>query len=153
MPYVKVVNSRVEKYPYTIADLRSENPNDSIDEWFSEAMTFKYGVFPVHEVSRPSDYTKNYVEGEPSFVVSKWVQTWVESPASDDEIANRLLVKWDEIRRERNRLLSKCDWTQLEDSPLTPEKKDEWASYRQYLRDITEITNPFDIEFPEEPDA
>jgi hypothetical protein len=153
MPYAKIVNSKVDKYPYTISDLRSDYPNDSIEEWFSDAMAFKYNVFPVHEVARPVDYTKNYEEGEPTFQVSKWVQTWVESEASESQIANRILIKWDEIRRERNNLLSRCDWTQLEDSPLTPEKKDEWASYRQYLRDITEATSPFDIEFPEEPDA
>ena len=40
-------------------------------------------------------------------------------------------------RRIRERLLRDSDWTQLPDSPLTPEKKAEWVLYRQALRDIT----------------
>ena len=42
-----------------------------------------------------------------------------------------------EVRIERNELLKQSDWTQFSDSPLTAEKKAEWATYRQALRDIT----------------
>jgi hypothetical protein len=35
-------------------------------------------------------------------------------------------------------LLNECDWTQLADSPLTDQKRSEWATYRQALRDILE---------------
>jgi Phage tail assembly chaperone protein len=42
------------------------------------------------------------------------------------------------IRAKRNQKLSACDWTQTLDSPLTPEKKAEWAAYRQLLRDFPE---------------
>ena len=41
------------------------------------------------------------------------------------------------IRKERNQLLAECDWTQFTDTPLSVEKKAEWATYRQALRDIT----------------
>ena len=40
-----------------------------------------------------------------------------------------------EVRMQRNGLLAASDWTQLADSPLTDEKKAEWATYRQALRD------------------
>lgn len=40
------------------------------------------------------------------------------------------------IRIERDDLLSKSDWTQGADSPLSEEKKTEWAAYRQSLRDL-----------------
>jgi len=43
---------------------------------------------------------------------------------------------WKLIRTERNRLLSESDWTQLLDSPLTTEKRIEWQTYRQQLRDF-----------------
>ena len=39
------------------------------------------------------------------------------------------------VRRNRNGLLAASDWTQLVDSPLADEKKAEWATYRQALRD------------------
>ena len=40
------------------------------------------------------------------------------------------------VRAQRGRLLAQSDWTQLPDVPLTT--KEEWAVYRQALRDITE---------------
>jgi hypothetical protein len=39
----------------------------------------------------------------------------------------------DDIRAQRNRLLSACDWTQLADAPVDDLA---WAVYRQALRDI-----------------
>lgn len=60
----------------------------------------------------------------------------------------------DKIKSDRFVMLQACDWTQANDSPLTPEKKAEWATYRQALRDITE-TQPnvmyADVVWPEEP--
>ena len=39
-------------------------------------------------------------------------------------------------RSQRNAFLSDSDWTQYaEDNPLSDEKKAEWATYRQALRD------------------
>lgn len=43
------------------------------------------------------------------------------------------------IRSYRDKLLSSCDWTQAADSPLSDDKKAEWATYRQELRDITSL--------------
>ena len=42
------------------------------------------------------------------------------------------------LRSKRNSLLSKSDWTQFPDSPLSDIKKTKWATYRQALRDIPE---------------
>ena len=39
------------------------------------------------------------------------------------------------IRIRRRYLLNQCDWTQANDSPLSEEKKIEWANYRQTLRE------------------
>lgn len=50
------------------------------------------------------------------------------------------------FREQRDLLLQQSDWTQSNDSPLTAEKKQEWATYRQALRDLpsntTDFTNP-----------
>ena len=40
------------------------------------------------------------------------------------------------LRTIRGGILIGSDWTQFPDSPLTNEKKAEWATYRQALRDI-----------------
>ena len=39
-------------------------------------------------------------------------------------------------RIQRDVLLAACDWTQGNDSPLSVELKESWATYRQALRDL-----------------
>lgn len=52
-------------------------------------------------------------------------------------------------RSQRNLLLRLSDWTQLPDSPANSQ---EWAVYRQALRDITlQEGFPSNIEWPQEP--
>jgi hypothetical protein len=52
------------------------------------------------------------------------------------------------VRDERNRLLSETDWMALSDNTMI----DEWASYRQVLRDITfQEGFPFAVEWPTKP--
>ena len=41
-----------------------------------------------------------------------------------------------ELREQRNMLLQECDWTQSPDSPLSSDKKTEWATYRTNLRNL-----------------
>ena len=59
-------------------------------------------------------------------------------------------TQWPVVRSQRNALLSASDWTQLPDVPLAT--KETWAIYRQALRDITEQTDPFNINWPVRPD-
>ena len=47
-----------------------------------------------------------------------------------------------EMRKLRNNFLRASDWTQMADSPLTAEKKAEWATYRQALRDLPSNSTP-----------
>ena len=60
------------------------------------------------------------------------VNAWLDPRSKDEKLA--------QIRKERNALLVACDWTQLEDADLTPEKKLEWKEYRRKLKDITKLS-------------
>jgi len=42
-------------------------------------------------------------------------------------------------RATRNKLLADSDWTQMNDSPLSNEDKTAWATYRQELRDLSDL--------------
>ena len=56
------------------------------------------------------------------------------------------------LKDHRARYLYESDWTQGADSPLTDEKKAEWATYRQKLRDLpTTATLGMIVEFPDPP--
>ena len=60
----------------------------------------------------------------------------------------------DALRQLRQRYLQDSDWTQMPDSPLSAEKKTEWQTYRQALRDITlTATSCSDVVWPTEPGA
>ena len=59
--------------------------------------------------------------------------------------------RWAILRAERDYLLSQCDWTQFPDSPLSTEKKAEWATYRQALRDLPSTTDINNVVYPNKP--
>jgi hypothetical protein len=60
------------------------------------------------------------------------------------------------IRNVRNGLLEESDWTQVNDCPLSDSKKQEWATYRQELRDLPSLyqsaNNIDDVIFPSTPE-
>lgn len=53
--------------------------------------------------------------------------------------------------QQRNALLVASDYTQLPDSPLTDTKKQEWAIYRQQLRDLPTTVDLTNITWPSKP--
>lgn len=56
---------------------------------------------------------------------------------------------WHNLRKERNYLLSECDWTQVPDAPVDSAA---WAVYRQQLRDLpANTTDPRNVVWPEPP--
>lgn len=50
-------------------------------------------------------------------------------------------VKKAEFNATRDGLLSKSDWTQMPDSPLSDAVKQQWTTWRQKLRDIPKNMN------------
>lgn len=58
---------------------------------------------------------------------------------------------WMVARAERDARLTRSDWTQLADAPLSDEQRAEWALYRQALRDLPQAqadAAPGAIEWP-----
>lgn len=72
------------------------------------------------------------------------INTYVNNPIDPNYELNQ-------IRGIRNQLLINSDWTQLIDSPLPDEKKEQWKVYRQALRDMTSQENTHVIVYPTEP--
>jgi hypothetical protein len=57
-------------------------------------------------------------------------------------------------RSRRDGRLTRCDWTQIADAPLTTEQKAVWATYRQQLRDLPDDSvwlNTLHATFPPAP--
>lgn len=67
-----------------------------------------------------------------------------------ETIPNEWLIE--RMKDQRNVLLKQSDWTQVVDSALSDNKKAEWATYRQQLRDFPASWTPADTaEFPDPP--
>ena len=94
--------------------------------------------------------------GEGTSYHLKWDASKKEVVTDDTaKAAWELAQEWKQIRAERNRLLSESDWTQGGDSPLTTQKKSDWAKYRTSLRTLPEDqsskTKYSDITWPTKP--
>lgn len=153
--YLKLNNGFIEKYPYTIGELRKDNPQVSFPSNIPQETLAEFEVCPVVVTGAPehNSDTQYQTEGTPVFSLerNRWEQTWVINSYSEEDIQARIDIQWSRIRAERNQKLSACDWTQLPDCPLNNTKQLEWANYRQALRDITEQLDPFNIIYPTEP--
>tara|TARA_R110000803_G_scaffold116619_1_gene185197 strand:- start:641 stop:1006 length:366 start_codon:yes stop_codon:yes gene_type:complete len=80
--------------------------------------------------------------------------TWIEIGDGGDYFTKRyvdsawvdLVVTVIELRKERDKLIAGCDYTQLTDTALSDAKVAEWVTYRQALRDLpsgyTPVANP-----------
>jgi len=77
----------------------------------------------------------------------------VITPIPQQQINDKLIAEaWQDIRIIRNSFLDNSDWTQVSDNSLTNEQRQDWAAYRQNLRNITENnTDPLTIVWPDKP--
>jgi hypothetical protein len=105
MTYVLAPNQTVEIFPYSIGDLKRDNPNTSFPRNPSEETLAAYNVFPVVEQPTP-DYnpaTQDLNQLDPTFVGGQWLQTWQITDASGEQISARIranadyLAFWDAL--------------------------------------------------------
>jgi hypothetical protein len=101
--------------------------------------TIPENVIPLTEEEWQEALSGNYkvIDGKHTYV----------APDPDAHIK----IAYARLRSERDGLLSRSDWTQLADSPLTEDAKAAWASYRQALRDLPESVDIENITFPQPP--
>lgn len=89
-------------------------------------------------------------EYEVDHVNKNVTQTWKKRSLTDQEKQEYIQKRWNEIRQERNKLLSETDWTQTLDQP--EEFRIKWSEYRQKLRDFSkEYNDPREVLFPRRP--
>lgn len=140
--FVKISADKVVSYPYTMTDLRRENPQTSFPATVSDEILAGYEVYPVKAVTAPKiDFKTHRVESGVENIGGVWTQVW-ETLQLPEASAT------DNVRAHRARLLSETDWMALSDNTMTP----EWASYRQVLRDITSQEGfPYTVEWPTKP--
>jgi len=150
--YLKVSGSTIT-YPYSVQNLKNENPSISFPTIIADSLLESFNIYKVETKSSgyDSDDTKDVTEVTPTLSGSVYVQTYNITDADEETINKRREIKWSEVRSNRDSLLSECDWTQFNDSPISGSTLIDWQTYRQSLRDITNQSTPYDITWPNRP--
>lgn len=143
-------DNKIQKYPYSIDQLKADNPQTSFPSEISDQLLAEWYVYRVETTTKPqADYTKNVLELDPILNEGVWTQQWSVVDATQSEIDQRTAEEAESVRMIRNDLLIACDWTQLKDSP---DSLIVWQPYRQALRDITNQPGfPWNVEWPTQP--
>ena len=139
MLLVKITNGEVEQFPYTLGNLRRDNPQTSFPKQIPSAIFENYGVYSVTESDRPSydHLVQSLVRGTPVYSDSWNVSYTAENLPQDQAETN--------IRSNRDNLLSDTDWMALSDVTMST----EMGAYRQALRDVTgQAGFPYNITWP-----
>jgi hypothetical protein len=138
--FVKITNGSVDQYPYTVGDLRRDNPNVSFPKQVREETMAEYGMYPVSYEGAPEwDQRTQIVKHSnvPELVGGEWKLTKTVVDKTADQIADYDAGIAKQVREERDTKLSETDFYALSDVTMST----EMATYRQALRDITDHAN------------
>lgn len=160
MAYVKAQGDHTV-YPYSIGQLRKDNPNTSFPRSISAETLASYGVHAVTVVAEPSyDSSTHKIEQAalPVEVNGAWLLPWNVVALSADEIAIRDAAASDKVRTERDRRLAATDWIIIRETEraaadgLGLQVPVVWLNYRQALRDVpSQAGFPHNVTWPIEP--
>lgn len=122
-------------------------------------------VFPGIEITPETMAPHGYrpiLENKPVLTAKQAATKAGFSKQGNDFVWNWNIITHDQeyltnmfIRFRRDYELRDTDWTQTLDAPLTAAKKQEWATYRQQLRDLTNqypnVDETTQIDWPQRP--
>ena len=103
MNYALVKDGAVTGYPYSVSQLRRDNPQTSFPSSPSEALLAEFGVVSVAETPRPDcdPLTQDVVEGTPVNVDGKWQRVWNVVDVGKEEVEARKARELDLVRSYR----------------------------------------------------
>jgi hypothetical protein len=132
-----IINGIVEKYPYTIGNLRKDNPQTSFPAKPPDALLAQYNMVRVTPADQPSydPITQNLIEDIPALTNGIWTQVWVVVDATPEEIEQRKADQLANIKAARA-----AAYTQEADPLFFKAErgegtKSEWEAKVQEIRD------------------
>jgi len=109
--------------------------------------------FPIDPVAQPG---QTLIDLPSDIIGEAVIHVAVTEDASGEPVYSYTLDQgaidraWVNVRLERNRRLSECDWI-CSVTDYTVANKSDWVAYRAALRTVTQQTNPFRLVFPSPP--
>jgi len=155
----------------TVSQFKASYPNTSFPKQITTDILDSYGYDAVlngAQATVTAPYGVSTRDGVEQ-IDGQWFTKFIAGPvftdttddegnvttAADNEAAYRAKVDADagaSVRAERDKKLTETDWTQMADSPLSSDKKTEWATYRTSLRDLPSASGfPHTMIWPTEP--
>lgn len=138
--YVKITNGSVDTYPYSVGQLRRDNPQTSFPKQVPDEMLAEYGVYSVTTESPPSFdiRTQKATQADtPTLVDGSWTLGWTITAKTAEEIQQYDDGVATANRATRDAKLAETDFYALSDVTMSA----EMTTYRQALRDITSHAN------------
>lgn len=129
--------------PYSMWELKRDNPNVSFPEEMTHNALSLWSVYPCVEGLVPSlGECEQATRLEIALIEGIWTQLFGKEFWPQDQ-AERF------VREKRATLLADTDWMALSDVTLSA----SWSLYRQQLRDITlQVGFPYNITWPIKPE-
>jgi len=159
--YVKATNNTVDTYPYSVEQLRTDNPNTSFPDGMSVEQLAEWGVYPVTVAADPSyDALTHKIQqaAEPVLVNGAWLVSKTVVALTPEEIQDNSDAEAALVRDKRDKLLSESDWVTVKavdqnaQDNLGIQVPQVWLDYRQALRDVTSQAGfPYNVTWPTAP--
>lgn len=132
--YVLSINGEVIQYPYSIAQLKSANPQTSFPSTFSDELLAEWNMYAVIEQTQPQvSYAKNIKEETPNLIDGKWYQDWAITDATQEEIAQRQADMVNAVKQQR------AEAYRNESDPLFFKTQRNEATTEEWIKKVNEI--------------
>jgi len=96
-------NGQIDQFPYSITDLRNDNPDTSFGTSLDDASLADFRVFPVEPTDQPeTSKTERAVVADPEFVDGQWQQRWTIEPMGINEAK---AVLWERAKFLRDQFI------------------------------------------------
>ena len=153
MDYVKIINSQVDTYPYSVQQLKADNPNTGFPPSITEASLAEWNVYPITHLDAASFNSKTHIATQqtaPTLNDGRWELGWDISEKTEEQISVANTQVGNSMRHLRNELLEETDWNAMSDVTMA----DNMKTYRQASRDLPTHSNwPYleDNDWPTKP--
>lgn len=171
--YAKVSNGVLLQYPYTIAQLKADNPNTSFPTTIIVASVSEFGIVEVAPTDAPTfdAITQTRAEGDPVLIDGVWTQQWVVTDldaatiaanqaaavaALQADIVQQTQNRLDDFARTRNYdgILSACTYAtssvpkfQAEGQYAVNARDNTWATLYTLMAEVQAGTRPMPTGF------
>lgn len=137
--YIKLNNGNIEKYPYSIGELKTNNKDVSFPENIPESLLNTFEVYKVVQQGTPSfdALTHKLVEETPNLVNGTWYQDWSIVALPEEEVTLNKQNANEFVKLQR------AEAYKNESDPLFFKWQRSEATEQEWLDKVVEIKNRY----------